>query len=251
MQHATSNNYTFILPYLLAAVSCGRGRGARLAHLMPLGRYPAGQRPLGFRSERAHELRLSHLWRARAPPPSPVESLRLLREVSPTRRAQRRRWRWWRVRRIAQLVRVARLQRRDCRQGKGAAGACEVALLRARSAGAMSGGGSRWPGRAIGRKRFAGGHSRGQSWEELESANSRCPTTSASPSTPPASSEPVELLAAHRGEAGALHAGRLAPEYSMRLELETPLSAVRWGYKLPPRQPFVAPVLTPPRSRRR
>ena len=113
-------------------------------------------------------------------------------------------------------------------RGKGQR-ALVIGLRHRLRAGAVSGGGSRWPGRAIGRKRFAGGHSRGQSWEELESANSRCPTTSASPSTPPASSEPVELLAAHRGEAGALHAGRLAPEYSMRLELETPLSAVYGG----------------------
>ena len=103
---------------LLAAVSCGRGRGARLACLMPLGCYPAGQGPLGFRSQRGHELRPSCLWSSPRSQ-SPVESLRLLREVSPARRAQRRRWRWWRVRRMAQLVRVARLQRRGCRQGKG------------------------------------------------------------------------------------------------------------------------------------
>eukprot|EP00964_Phaeocystis_antarctica_P013530 scaffold7414_cov61-Phaeocystis_antarctica.AAC.2 len=56
-----------------------------------------------------------------------------------------------------------------------------------------------------------------------------CPTTSASPSTPAASSEPVELLAAHPGEAGALHAGRLAPGYSMLVELEPPLSLCTGG----------------------
>jgi hypothetical protein len=140
--HAHATRHALAWCRLLAAISRGRGRRARFAHLMPLGRHPAGQRPLGFR-QRTHALGPSHL---RCSPASPVESAtRVLREVSPAGRVQRRRWRGWWVGHMAQLiVRVARLQRRcDCRQRQGAAREMLPALLSARSAGATSGGGSR------------------------------------------------------------------------------------------------------------